>query len=634
MVELVTRPPEIQPTGFDSRVGSFREDLSGAVNTLARGLGSAFTGAKEQALAQQTLEDQRSLGAFAVQQIDTKVQSTLAAIAESAEFDSYQLTREDAKALGHAARIAGRLEGSHLQNPHRARDTLVRAAELRAAIIDRPHLAKEFREIYGTGKADVLNQLGAVIEDAESRRAKQIEFIDTQSLNAGLDLRMDFSQRMAVVNGRLALEDRAARASAILTEAQASEGMVRIDALNTMRRDIMPGLAVKVTSAVRELVRVGAFTNATPEQKAETIRGIDQELSAIRGSLVTVGGSALTTADIDVTMSELTGLRDVLVRVLNGEDEITAVEAHLQALELNATSDFYRDNPMAMQLRVVNTALLEKAPKEVLDALGVLKGKWGYTSYFDAVLGAHNDSMNLMQTLRGNNAPDEQILDVFGHNGKLLKHAATVESISDNQFLGMVGATLRQYQDSNLSDPMLSESFDSMLESISNPTFLARLMQVRGDERQPQVLANLLNGVEKYVEDMSSAVSGRITGALGQQAIPPVRRGGRGGFFYGAEDVKSQTDWTILDNGTVVFTAKPNAAPKTRELIPLLNQQGSRIGMLTQILTGTSMTSLDPRAVAASIVNEGRLPQELEGKLDPERAKELSGWDGSLEGLL
>ncbi len=615
MVDLTTQPADPGIVTINPRSGQFSpgsgRGIARAGAELAE-IGGAFLKNRQEN------RDARSIASFILDQVTTKRDNAAEILSRSFGID---LTEGEVDALATGAKTVKKLDAQRIQRPGRVADTFERVEKLRQSVAANPRLAPEFLQMFeATGGGTVGAQLEDVITQAEKRRADFIENVNTVATETlGLPLNMDFNKKSQRVGVFQQLAAQATVSANHLQILQNDEQTKRITVLNEISSGLVPAATLDMVNVLRLIVQddLEGQPDKTIDQRKAILIQAQLSIAEIRAAIVGLGGSAISTGDIEVRTPGGTHLMNALEKwVTTGELDL--LKNSIELAESVALNDLYAGNPGLPEMFVIAEKFMKNNP--MAGSLFDIEVLAKFHPIMEAALASATDHFNAHTVLQLKNLTPEEQVQAFRTFGVTLKAIADSPEVTDEEFGNFLQGLFQEY-DSNPGNENLTTYLDAMLEDLADPLVVKRLNSAKLD---PAVVDNVRTGLEFYIKDLVESTSNAMKDTFSDNG----EFLGGAIVFFGLKEASPPPfrerveDPVIMPDGTPIYRAKTEARfdPIVQQAVKDLNRRAKKIGQVARVMEALKIDNLQrtARQISAEILSTGVLPNPTDVLPAPE----------------
>jgi hypothetical protein len=506
-----------------------------------------------------------------------------------------------------------------IQRPRAALNVLRRTAAVREQIARNPMIGPELLTLYKTSMGRGAQQDLATVEtQVEDRRASFMKTVDDTSMSLGIDPRLPFEQRSALVMKHFQDVE---RASAFLRDKQVLDAQVDQDKDSTLTnlRNIVGGRWEYVDGVMRNVVPgvMGMFNQArtqilnelgvtdisrmTPEQQQQATEKLDQWWVNTNLGIRGIGNHPdITQADYDTMIAPLKIMYDSTRLAFSTKGNADTLKAGEEQANALATMELFSRNPELRQTRAV-LQVLKDAPNTMAEAAGS-------TEYGRRLIGtlrvAASASLSqaeaqagMAQVVRDPTKADGYVRE----NTQGFRDMAVNPNITDAEFSKALDNFFGAYDPSNQD---LARLYHNQLPIMADPAVRERL--TRAD---PAVRAHLTDAMDTYLSTVIQQANGIVRDSLGPR-IPALAS------FENVLQDSMNINYT--QDGLPVFRPMPDQAGNSRAIAVAekLNAIAPRIKQAIDVYQSLGLyTNFDRAEMAKVMIEQGRTPDYLEAQM-------------------
>lgn len=539
MVDLTTRPPQVQPELIDPRVGTFREEGG----QFFQGVANAFRGFAQASASQQ--EQEPDFSSFILALTDPREVEDLSGIPTS---------KSDMQDLKSAATAAVKLDKAQTQQSSFRRSSARRVALTREFIAANPQYAPEFLEIFKAAQGEGLGKVIANLEKDQDAEAKaHREYVINEARKMGRNVTNEsFMNLQAAVQHRDALITRAQESALNLQMLTDTEKTKNINLQNYIQKNILPGFVAASVQGLNDLL--DGYDPANPDlaKRDRILSEIAAQKSTLQSQLLQAGFTDLPS--LNNLMSVFDSVTERVTAYLNGKESLDALKTGNELLITTAERGWL-GQPNIPQILAIGQHMGQSGISPFIQDFSRL----GLDVSIGRIL---SDSISAITNQPSNPRDDARNLGVTSPEDLQQYYRDASRSIANL-------AISDDPQDVLAADALL----DKYISSVSGDNYDGRLFeQILNVMDRPEVMKGLsmspdfTNALSNYVGDITAAIQEDIDQAVGGTTtrvtlFDPTT----GEPIPMKDDNKELIDWGIMpETGEILFTPRALSDPEQR----------------------------------------------------------------------
>lgn len=536
MVDLTTRPPEVQPELIDPRVGTYRAEGG----QFFSGIADAISNMARLRTAQENTRP--DLSSYVLALTDPRDVEDLTGVPS---------TQSDVEDLKSAASASIKLDKAASQNSSYRRGSARRIALTREFVAANPQYAPEFMDMFKLVQGEGLGKTIAGLEKDQDAEAKQYrEYVLDQAPKMGLDPSASFQELSERVRERDDLINKAAESAAHLQLLKNSEDTKNINMQNYIQKNILPGYVASSVKGLNELVAKYDPANPDLKQRQLILNKLANNKSLLRSQLLASGYTDLPS--LDNLMSTFDEVNKQVTDYLDGKTTLEALQSGNNMLIKLAERNLL-NQPNVPTILAIGQYMGDAGISKFMEGfsrlgLDVAMGR-AFSNAVSAVTGTPIRPKEEMRNL-GVTTPEQQ-RQYYQDASNAIAHLSTTQ---DPEAIQAAKVMLDQYVASVADDEYDGRLFEQILNIMDKPEVVKEL----------GMPPDFTNALSNYTADITAAIQEDVGQAVGgKTATATFFDPNSGAPVPIQKDNKDLFDWGIMENtGEILFTAKAQNDPK------------------------------------------------------------------------